>query len=82
MMQRVRAFNTKLLMMAPDAYFQAVINDRTHTILSVPQDKISIDNRMIDSAPKVREEAIKKVIGLKRTAADHSPQTHRPRKVR
>jgi hypothetical protein len=66
MTQGVRAFNTKLLMMAPGAYFQAVINDRTHTILLVPQDNISIDNRMMESAAKLHEEVLKKVIGLKR----------------
>ncbi|KIN08873.1 hypothetical protein OIDMADRAFT_48715 [Oidiodendron maius Zn] len=81
MIQRVRAFNTDLLMMAPDAYFQAVINDRTHTILLVPQDNLSIDNKMIESAAKLREEAIKNVIGLKRTAPDDLPETDRPLKI-
>jgi hypothetical protein len=82
MTQSIRAFNTELTMMAPDAYYQAVMNDRTRTILLVPQDKISIDNRMIESAAKLREEAIKKVIGLKRTAPDDLPDSHRSRKMR
>jgi signal recognition particle GTPase len=81
MTQGIRAFNTKLTIMAPDAYYQAVMNDRTHTILLVPQDKISIDNKMIDSAAKLREDAIRKVIGLKRTAPDDSPESPRPRKM-
>jgi hypothetical protein len=42
MTQGIRALNTELIMMAPDAYYQAVLNDRTHTILLVSQDKISI----------------------------------------
>jgi hypothetical protein len=82
MTQGIRALNTELIMMAPDAYYQAVLNDRTHTILLVSQDKISIDNRMIESAAKLREEAIKRVIGLKRTAPDDSPESHRPQKMR
>jgi hypothetical protein len=82
MTQGIRAFNTKLIMMAPDAYYQAVINDRTHTILLVWQDKISIDNRMIEAAAKLREEAVQKVIGLKRTAPDDLPESLRPRKMR
>jgi hypothetical protein len=35
-----------------------------------------------ESAAKLHEEAIKKVIGLKRTAPDDSLETHRPRKMR
>jgi hypothetical protein len=36
---------------------------------------------MIKSAAKLREEAIKKVIGLKRTALDDLLESHRPRKI-
>lgn len=81
MIQRVRAFNTKLLIMAPDTYFQAVINNRTYTILLVLQDKIFIDNRIVESATKLHEEAVKKVIGLKRTVPDDSAETRHPRKI-
>jgi hypothetical protein len=82
MIQKMRAFNTKLLMMAPNAYFQSVMNDRTHTILLVPQDQISINNSMVQSAAMLHEEAIKKVIGLKRTALEEPSETQHPRKWR
>ena len=82
MTQGIRALNTELIIMAPDAYYQAVLNDRTHTILLVLQDKISINNRMIKSTAKLHKEAIKRVIRLKRTALDDLPESYRPRKIR
>lgn len=48
-------------------------SSRQDTLL-VPQDNLSIDNKMIEPAAKLREEAIKNVIGLKRTAPDDLPK--------
>jgi hypothetical protein len=70
MTRGVRALNTNLRMMSPEEYFQAIINDRTHTILLITEYELVLDDRMLESAAKLHEEAIKRVIGLKRTATD------------
>jgi hypothetical protein len=51
----VRTLNTNLRMVSAEECFEAAINDRTHTILLIAEDELVID-------------AIKRVIGLKRTA--------------
>jgi hypothetical protein len=82
MTRGVRAFNTNLRMVSPEECFQAIINDRTHTILLITEDELAIDDRMLESAAKLHAEAIKRVIGLKRTATDNLSRTHHPRKMR
>ena len=79
--QGVRAFNTKLRMVAPEECFQAVTNDKTHTIHLIAQDKLAIDDNALKSAEKLHHDAIKRVIGLKRTATDDLSRKHHPGKI-
>jgi hypothetical protein len=78
----IRAFNTKLRMVAPEECFQTVINDRTHTILLIAQDKLAIDDKMLESAERLHADAMKRVIGLKRMATDDLSSIYHPRKTR
>jgi hypothetical protein len=78
----IRVLNTKLRMVAPEQSFQAVINDRTHTFLLIAQDKLDIDDELVKSAEKLHYDAIKRIIGLKRTATDDLSSTRHPRKMR
>jgi hypothetical protein len=78
----IRACNTNLRMVSPEECFEAVLNDRTHTILLIAEDELAIDDKMLESAAKLYAEAIKRVIGLKRTATDDLSHTHHPRKMR
>lgn len=78
----VRACNTNLRMVSPEECFQAVLNDRTHTVLLIAEDELVIDERMLESARKLHDEAIKRVLGLKRTATDDISRGHHPRKMR
>jgi hypothetical protein len=82
MARGIRTCNTNLRMVSPEECFQAVLNDRTHTILLIAEDELVIDDRMLESARKLYAEAIKRVLGLKRTATDDLSSIHHPRKIR
>jgi hypothetical protein len=82
MMRGVRTLNTKLRTLSPEECFQAIINDKTHTILLIAEDDLVIDDMMLESARKLHDEALKRVIGLKRTATEDLSHTHHPRKMR
>ena len=77
----IRACTTNLRMVSPEECFQAVLNDRTHTVLLIAEDELIIDDQMLESARKVHDEAIKRVLGLKRTASDDLSRAHHPRKM-
>jgi hypothetical protein len=82
MARGIRTCNTNLRIVSPEECFQAVLNDRTHTILLIAEDELVIDDRMLESARKLYAEAIKRVLGLKRTATDDLSSIHHPRKIR
>jgi hypothetical protein len=77
-----RTCTTDLRMVSPEECFQAVLNNRTHTILLIAEDELVIDDRMLESARKLHDEAIKRVLGLKRTATDDLSFSNHPRKMR
>lgn len=62
----IRTLNTNLRTLSPEECFEAVINDRTHTILLVIEDELVINNRMLEFVAKLYTGSIKRVIGLKR----------------
>ncbi|KAL5325404.1 hypothetical protein ACEPPN_006529 [Leptodophora sp. 'Broadleaf-Isolate-01'] len=80
MRKKFRTFNTELQMLALQDCFQAVIDDRTHTILLVPQDNLRTDE-MEESAKRLRDDALR-ILELKRTATEDISRLHRPRKIR
>lgn len=80
MRKNLRTFNTRLQMLAPRECFQAVIDDRTHTILLVPQNNLNISNQMGESALKLHDDARKRVLGLKRVAIEDISRIHHIRK--
>ncbi|KAH6670148.1 hypothetical protein B0J14DRAFT_112537 [Halenospora varia] len=65
-----RTFDTRLQMLSPGECFRAAVDNRTHTILLVPQDDLDIDNEKLDSASKVHANALKSIIGSKRPLSD------------
>ena len=70
MRKKIRPLNTKLRMLAPKECFQAVIDNRTHTVLLIAQSELVIDDAMLKSASRIHDEAVKRVLGLKRVPAD------------
>ncbi|ELR02498.1 hypothetical protein GMDG_01024 [Pseudogymnoascus destructans 20631-21] len=62
-------------MMSPEECFQIVVNNRTHTILLIAEDKLAID-RMHESVAKLHADATKRVIGLKRKATEDLSHTY------
>ncbi|PVH67510.1 hypothetical protein DL98DRAFT_662597 [Cadophora sp. DSE1049] len=58
MRKKFRALNTNLQMLAPQDCFQAVIDDRTHTILLVSQDSLRTDE-MEESAKRLHDYALR-----------------------
>ena len=79
--KRTRAFTTHLRTVSPQECFQAITNDKTHTILLLTEDQLPIDEKMVESATKLHDEAVKRVMGLKRIATDDISDAH-PRKMR
>ena len=67
-------------MLAPRDCFQAVIDDRTHTILLVSQDDLRTDE-MEESAKRLRDDALR-ILELKRRAEEDISRVHHPRKAR
>lgn len=53
MRKNMRTFNAKLQFLAPQECFQAVVDDRTHTILLVPQDGLDINAKVLESASRL-----------------------------
>ncbi|KAL5354471.1 hypothetical protein ACLOAV_000560 [Pseudogymnoascus australis] len=80
MRKNIQPFNTRLYALAPHECFDEVTNDRTHTILLIAQDKLVIDDEMLESAAKLHGDAMKRVLGLKRVATYDIARTHQPRK--
>jgi len=76
----IRTFNTRLKLLTPQDCFQAVFDDRTHTILLIPNG-LGIDEEIVESARKLHAEARKRVLGLKRIATDDISQFHRFQKM-
>jgi hypothetical protein len=71
MRKRFRPFNTRLQMLAPRECFQAVKDDRTHTILLFAQDDLNFDDEVVESASKLHADARRRALGLKRIARIH-----------
>ena len=46
----VRAFNTEAQLLGPEDCFEAATADGTNTILLIPENKLDIDDRLLDSA--------------------------------
>jgi hypothetical protein len=46
------------------------------------EDELVIDDRMLESARKLHDEDIKRVLGLKRMATDDLSRAQHPRKIR
>ena len=80
MRRKFRTLNTELQMLAPRDCFQAVIDDRTHTILLVSQDDLRTDE-MEESAKRLRDDALR-ILELKRRAEEDISRVHHPRKAR
>jgi Protein of unknown function (DUF3723) len=49
----LRTFDTNARLLGPDECFEAVTNDGTNTILLIPQNKLDIDEQLLDSASVV-----------------------------
>jgi len=75
----VRTFNTRLKLLPPQDCFQAVFEDRTHTVLLIP-DGFGIDEEIVESTRKLHADARKRVLGLKRIATDDISQSRHVRK--
>ncbi|CZT41140.1 uncharacterized protein RSE6_00835 [Rhynchosporium secalis] len=80
MWKGIRTFNTRLRLLPPQDCFQAVFDDRTHTVLLIPND-FGIDEEIVDSARKLHADARKRVLGLKRIATDDISQFHHLQKI-
>ena len=80
MRKKIRPLNTRLRMLAPNECFQAVIDDRTHTVLLVAQNSLLIDDSLLQSALRIHDEAMKRVMGLKRVATSDISQLYRVQK--
>ncbi|OBT40478.1 hypothetical protein VE00_07893 [Pseudogymnoascus sp. WSF 3629] len=61
MRERIRTFNTRLRMLAPQECFQAVKDDRTQTILLVAQDDLNFDDEAMESASKLHTASLEKI---------------------
>ncbi|KAG4420625.1 hypothetical protein IFR04_006215 [Cadophora malorum] len=76
-----RTLDTELQMLAPRDCFQAVIDDRTHTILLVSQHDLLHTDEMAESAKRLHDDALR-VLELKRRAEEDISRGHPRRKAR
>jgi hypothetical protein len=81
MREKIRLFDTKLRMLAPQDCFEAVTADGINTILLIPEAEIDINNKVLASASEVRAKAIsRQEHGRKRVAVDDISERHHARK--
>lgn len=66
MRKGLRIFDTNMHFLASDDCFEAVTMDGTNTIVMVPENVLSVDDQMLDSANSLSYEAIEENEDLKR----------------
>ncbi|KAI9777125.1 MAG: hypothetical protein M1839_009081 [Geoglossum umbratile] len=76
--KEIRTFDTNLCMLALNECFEAVTSNGTNTILLILQDKLVIDDEMLNSAAEIHAKAVSQ--GLKRVATDDISRFHHYRK--